>query len=916
MTGAKAEQLWGKSAGVAGRPLQLVQHLLDTAAVMEILWDEYLAPRVRDEVAAVSSGSGRSLLAFLAGVHDVGKASPAFQAKDAGLADGVRAAGLDWRQLDGQDRAWHHTLAGAVAVEEVLAAAWGQAEAAWVWPLVLGHHGLVGRLPELEDRPRRGHGGRAWDDVRMQIIETVACAVSGRSLAELRPVGAPSRSAQLAVSGLIVMADWIASSDQFPGLGMMSGTPSMEVARRRARAAWDRLGLGGGWSHAQLHVDTAGLVRERFGVGARPVQRLAVDVAEQLPGPGLMILEAPMGEGKTEAALAAVEVLARRFGADGLFVGMPTQATADPMFTRVLEWVGRIDPAVPVGLLHGRRQFNRQWRRLQQQVGFAGVDIDAGPDEYGMGGASGSRGPSSFPAEWFLGRKRGLLVPVTVGTVDQLLWAATRTRHVMLRFAGLAGRIVVLDEVHAYDVFMGQFLGEALRWLAAAGVPVVLLSATLPADLRQELLVAYAQGLTQDRDVAVEQVGPSGYPQVTSMCAVTEGLSVSQHACPAYRPSTAVRVTVVDEPPGGPDVVGLLDTRLGDGGVALVVQNTVGRAQHAYGMLRDRFPGQVVLLHSRLTAARRAELTERLVSELGPGGRRPDRLVVVGTQVVEQSFDIDADVLISDLAPVDLLLQRAGRLHRHALPAGSRPVQLSRPELIVVGIRPAQPGAGPSWPPGSGKVYAPYLLLRTAALLDMVGHEGWSVPAEVPRLVEAVYGGGPLVPDGWVDAERQAHGMWVREQARRAAAAGPFLLAGADQLGVATLAGLHDRAVAADDEQVAAVVRDGPESVEVTLLRQVSDGYATLSGRRLGPTGEGVSDEMVAEEVAADVVRLPGWDPGLTAAARELEPLPAWAGDRWFGRSRVLLLDQDGRAELAGRQVSYDDEFGLQVGTA
>jgi hypothetical protein len=234
------------------------------------------------------------------------------------------------------------------------------------------------------------------------------------------------------------MAHWIASNDRhFGGIADFSQM-SMPEARRRAERAWSALDLHGGWDSSALSRESATLIRSRFGYDANPAQRGVIAAAEAMERPGLLIVEAPMGEGKTEAAMAAAEVLARCFGADGIFVGMPTQATSDPMLTRVQRWLATMGVDVPVALLHGRSRFNREWAQLQRRVRFRGVSDEFDMDDpYGAavdGDACCSAGGFAA-AEWYLGRNRGLLTPVAIGTVDQLLHAATRTRHVMLRSA-------------------------------------------------------------------------------------------------------------------------------------------------------------------------------------------------------------------------------------------------------------------------------------------------------------------------------------------------------------------------------------------------------------------------------------------------------------------------------------------------
>lgn len=913
--------LWGKS-NAGGRVNLLIQHLLDTAAVGELLWDALLAPAARDAWDSATAGRGRDLLRVLCGLHDLGKASPAFQAKEPRLAKEVRTAGLSWDRLDATALAWHHTIAGARALRDDLTGrGWERDAVDWMWPFLAGHHGKVPSAAALRPPGRgAGHGqGRAWQTARAAVIEAVtgALGVDLASLAGLRP---PDRAAQLALLGTLIVADWVASNERyFPGIDRASGV-GWAVAQGRAAAGWQALGLRGGWDPAVLprHHDA---VKARFGWPARPSQQAVMTAAEELPVPGLIIVEAPMGEGKTEAALAAAEVLARRFGADGVFVGMPTQATSDPMFSRVRRWAATVDGTVPVALLHGKARFNREWQALRGQVRITGVDEYGCPDEYAPGGSAGS---GQAPAEWFLGAKRGLLAPVVVGTVDQLLHAATRTRHVMLRHAGLAGKVVILDEVHAYDVYMSQFLHEALRWLAGMRVPVVVLSATLPPAARSSLVRAYLQGALGARDVTVDAVPASScYPAVLAV-GVDRGGEVYAAGRPSvtWRPAAAVTVQVAAEPAEEDSVglVTLLADRLTGGGCALVVRNTVGRAQQTFRALQARFGSDVVLLHGRLTVRERAERTERLLALLGPPGdaaARPQRLVVVATQIAEQSFDVDCDLLVSDLAPIDLLLQRIGRLHRHGRPESDRPTRVSRPTVVVTGLRPG-PGGVPVFPTGSRAVYGEHLLLRAAALVEETTRGGdgvWTVPTDVPALVARGYADNPgiLIPDTWASVAEAAAASWQAEQDRRAARARQFLLAGEDELGRPTLAGLHDRAVADldDDDRVAAVVRDGDPSVEVVLIRRGPRGYTTLDGYPLGPTGEAISDADVLERVVGDSVRLPP-DRWVTAdALAKLTPLPAWTGDPWLGRTRALVLDEASTAELGGRRFAYDTELGL-----
>ncbi|MFE2045962.1 CRISPR-associated helicase Cas3' [Streptomyces sp. NPDC059477] len=956
--------LWGKSEEKAGGSMNLLlSHLLDTAAVAECMWDGFLAPATRrmlDEIAG-GPGKGRRLFAWLCGVHDCGKATPAFQRMWPKGAEAVRAAGLGWSEPAIARCRWRHDRAGGYLLQEILPkGGWSEEHVAWVWPLVAGHHGAfpdyAGTQPSRSARGQLAGGGR-WPEVQEALVRRFTEELGFRELAEVEPRRVPSRAAQLHLSGLIVMADWIASDERhFTGVEVLERV-TLPPARARAAAAWEGLRLRGGWGRlAEPGPEAFG---ERFGQDPRPSQRMVMDAARRMEAPGLLVVEAPMGEGKTKAALLAAEILAAKFGADGVFVGMPTQSTCDPMFSQVRSWVSHIgeDLAAQVALLHGKRMFNKEWRELLVPDGAsASEDRFGGIDEYGecedddlygvgagpLGGVA-AQSSSRGPAEWFLGAKRGLLCPFVVGTIDQLLFAATRTKHVMLRMAGLAGKVVVLDEIHAADVYMSQFLKEGLRWLGQAGVPVVLLSATLPPRQRRELIDSYLAGAASREEFSAEGLpDPLGYPSVTSAWRAPDG-SGSRFAvghCASWRNDLVVGVEFLPETIPGPQlpyeqreaaraaadasVAACLGRELADGGCALVIRNTVDRAQSLYMELRTRFGDDVLLLHGRIAVGPRADRTDECLGLLGAQEKdrpssRPARLIVVATQIAEQSFDVDADLLITDLAPIDLLLQRIGRLHRHAETA--RPGRLDRPRVVITGFDGTGEAAAlerpaPRFLGGSEFVYGRHLLLRAAALLftPTTVTDGWRVPGQVPALVALGYGeggseGADGMPQAWREDAESARLRWEEEQRRRADhASGCLLTRRGDREGT-TLSGLHYSAVpgAGRDTDLDAVVRDGEASTEVIVVMRDGETYRTLSGRALTVNGD-VPDALL-EDVLGGTVRLP---PRYTAAAAlELAPLPGWLGHPRLGYSPALVLDPGRGTVLADRVVRYEKELGL-----
>ncbi|MEU5691976.1 CRISPR-associated helicase Cas3' [Actinosynnema sp. NPDC020468] len=924
--------LWGKSRKNAGGTMNLLlSHLFDTAAVAELLWDNFLSSSTKDRLDSVSGDRGRRFFAWICGIHDCGKATPAFQVLDAVEARRVRASGLSWPASVTPKTRWRHDRAGAkLLIDHLGEVGWSEEAIDWIWPLVAGHHGLVPERGAVAGSFVRadGHGrGEAWKSVQCAVVAVFTRAQGFAEVVEVEPVVMLTRSEQLHLSGLVVMADWIASNENyFTGIDDLNAV-TMASARGRAANAWRELRMHGGWG--RLSTPPEDILMERFGRRARAFQRHAVERVRAMSSPGLLVIEAPMGEGKTEVALATAEIIAAAFGADGVFVGMPTQATCDPMFTRVREWVGKVGPGLEdrVVLLHGKRDFNTEWKRL---LNPPQVDPDhwwdsVGEDMYGMSSHRDETAGGSGPSEWLLGRLRGLLAPVVVGTIDQLLHAATRTKHVMLRAAGLAGKVVILDEVHAADVYMSQFLHEALRWLGQARVPVILLSATLPAEQRRSLVEAYATGGRNGVRTSLPDLPrPTGYPSITTVCVEAdepEVLVTSSESWRAPEPVGVELLSVTRKKPGGQegegpedlaDLVALLNRRLPVEGCALIIRNDVRRAQDTYTALCKEFGEDVRLLHARLAVEPRARRTQEcldLLGEPGKGKPRPRRMILVATQLAEQSFDVDADLVVSDLAPIDLLLQRVGRLHRHQR---ARPTALKRPTVVVTGVTFAADGP-PRFLASSEHIYGRYRLLRTADLvLGVTGTAGWTLPTVIPGLVESVYSGHDENRTRWPEDEQKSRADWEQREEARKANARPFLLSAPDEWTAPTLAGLSYAHVAGAHEQTRldALVRDGEESVEVVVLRRDERGYRTYRNVRLGVHGE--KGPELLEDVVAGTVRLPA---RLTQAAlRELGTLPEWSRHPWLKHTRALVIPDDTTSvELGGSVVSYDDNLGLVV---
>ncbi|MBX6770503.1 MAG: CRISPR-associated helicase Cas3' [Chloroflexi bacterium] len=936
--------LWAKLArGPAGEPTfhPLICHLLDVAAVARAMWDHVLSPRMRAwlaEALALDEDTARRWIAFLAGIHDLGKASPGFQLQDDAppvLKDRLRAYGLWFSAPLPHPPA--HGLVTAKALPPLLELELKLAApvASRLGTIVGGHHGIFPCSKDLSALTPQAIGTGPWADVRLALVKTLVEAVGVSRTAVPQRLDHPIA---LALAGLVSVADWIGSvAEYFPyaGTEAVASSPSsmlrtyLPCTAEHALRALDHLG----WRALPLSDGP-----RPFGMlfpgmpSARPVQKAVALLADQLSPPFLVILEAPTGEGKTEAALYLSDYAAAVHGQRGFYFALPTQATSNQMFKRVGDFLNRRYPTALINLqlLHGHAALSAEFELLRQRAdallqpeGIA-QDPDVTTTEAGV-----------MAAGWFTHRKRGLLAPFGVGTVDQALLAVLQTRHGFVRLWGLAGKVVIVDEVHAYDTYMTTLLERLLEWLAALGTSVILLSATLPRGRLYRLLGAYAHGLGYSTPVL--KLPP--YPRLSWVTSAGADASPLQPATSSVR---TVRVKWVEGTipadhhapfPLGAD----LKTALADGGCAVVICNTVARAQEVYWRLRPYFgtvgpdgcftpeladDGQPVLdlLHARFLFKDREVREKRVLQRFGKAGsvvtvapgkerlvRRPNRAVLVATQVVEQSLDLDFDLLVTDVAPVDLIFQRIGRLHRHER---RRPPGLAMPTVWI--CRPALDAAGvPQFGRGDEHVYDPHVLFRSWLVLR--DRSALDVPADIEPLVEEVYDDRPC-PSGLPEALRR---YWevTREQilqavkeergeARARWIRGP---ASSDALWHFTENPREDDAPELH-QAYQALTRLSEPTVAVVCLYGTAE-HPTFDRRGREPVLHGAPD--LARRLLERSVALT--DRRVVSVLLDQEPPAAWQMSALLRHHRLLILNEDDRVQIGQYWLRLHPELGIVI---
>lgn len=813
LVGADKEFLfryWGKAdSAYPGKQRwhPLVYHCLDVAACGLVLLEA--RPAWQATLVKLSVLPEEHLgdwIAFLLALHDTGKFGDGFQSRCPEWMEKLQG-----RKSNAPQDTRHDTLGYEVLMAHL--PAWlGRTDMAqrgssllrpWL-AAVTGHHGKPPRSDRGGALVLRNHfPPNVLADTKTYVNEMSSLLLAnGCVLPSVEQCdGEAFKQASWPLAGLAVTADWLGSNTRWfryrePDLSLAEYWG--QVALPGARIAVRESGMG-----SPAIAPFAG-IRNLFELEPTALQGWA-ETVPLADGPQIFVMEELTGSGKTEAALTLAARLTGAGHGQGVYVALPTMATADAMFDRVKKrdvWKRFFASGEPqLALAH-----SADWLKLRLEE-INRRDAGYGRDEE----PSASRNCTAWLSD---SRKKALLADFGVGTIDQALLSILPVRHQSLRLLGLSTKVLIVDEIHACDSYTGELLERLLHFHAALGGSTILLSATLPQSQRARYLKAFASGAGYGN----RKPESIAYPLATHLHA--SGLTEQPIKA---RPEVSRRVavdTVHDEAA----VVQRLSDTIGRGGCAVWIRNTVVDALDAWHKWNALHPDHsATLFHARFALADRLRIGEDVLKGFGPNSDPSTRAgrLVIATQVVEQSLDVDFDDMVTDLAPIDLIVQRAGRLQRHVRDAqGNR---LHDPNShdgrggarLAVLMPDLEGEMKKSWLanllPRAARVYPDHGQLWLTARW-LVDNGGFDLPNQARDMIETVYGEtafdampGPLRP-----VADNADGA---RRADRATARGTELV----------LEQGYDPTSLQWDDDADAPTRLGEKTVRIRLARLVAD---------------------------------------------------------------------------------------------
>lgn len=687
-----ADVLWAKLNPYKS----LIHHMIDAGACAFVLMNQCFRSSAEKmaEVSGMELSDVVQISCYITALHDIGKCHPGFQYKAKDVEPDVFEKITEYIRVRKVNSAsFRHELYSEKILRRIWAAKDCPEEVIDNLSVVtaLHHQGKKGNAREII--PAFLHDYQvAQDELEKRIRELFP-----NKLNELKC--SDWSCFCILLEGIMICSDWISSDEWFENLDGVDDQEYLKIARNIAASAISEIGI------SETKLPDVRKMEDLFpyitASSARPMQKAVSELKEV---PCFAILEDLTGSGKTEAAVYLASRMQKQYEKHGFYFALPTSATSNQMYFRLAEIFRRFD--IPdFKLLHGTA-----WA-----VSESGRDFD-----------NQKPGTETIGNEWLAPARKGLLAENAVGTVDQAMMSVLRIKYSVLRLLGLSEKVLIIDEVHAYDAYMSDIIEKLLMWCRDLGIPVIMLSATLPIQKKSMYLSAYKGGT---------ETACQDYPLLTALYPSGE---VKEIPVNAFR-KTECYYQLLPILTNYEAIAELALSEVKNGGNLCVMANTIKDARKIFGLIKNKSDSSIelMLFHACFTVQERNSIEQKCLRLYGKEGDRPKKSILVCTQVVEQSLDIDFDEIITQIAPIDLLIQRAGRIHRHQ---HSRPESMKNPRMIILTGN-SQDHSGTYY------VYAPYILNETMKYLTAKQDGSLLMPDELRSSVESVYSNVPVSLD-------------------------------------------------------------------------------------------------------------------------------------------------------------------------
>lgn len=658
----------------------VMYHLINAGCIAQNLWDN-INNKIKNDISLkynVSIEEMRNFIGFLVSIHDIGKISPGFQSKQKEIVDLLKLNGFSFGEIESKENAHNIITTNILSnIDKDIAVMHG------------GHHGSFPKPTDIYKNK--------FDDSWNEAIDV--------SISTLKKIFNPP---ELQINdnlfliyfcGLTIVADWISSDEKNFEIKNEQEDYFVYFEKCKIKSKEIIKNLSFEIENNDLHkefseiftnIETPNILQEKI-----------IELTSNINSPCCILIEAPTGFGKTEASFYLAYEIDRRIGSNGISLSLPTQATSNSMFNRFKSFLedSEIRDKINLHLLHGLSSMSKDYQKLQNVNSEDKVVAE----------------------KWFSYNKVGLLSPFSIGTIDQVLLSVLMTKFFPVKFFGLCNKTLIFDEVHAFDVYTTSLMKRLIGCFSMMGCSIILLSATLPYEKKKELLSSYA-----GKEI---NIGNIEYPSVSMIDNSGNLKSFSFD----IQEKKEIFIKTIDDNENL--ICDTIINSVKDGGCAAFVCNTVKKSQYIYRLIKDKCPEdiEVILLHSRFPWEQRNSIEKSIIDKFGTKGKegRPKKSIVVSTQIIEQSLDIDFDIMFSEYAPIDLLLQRIGRLYRHL--NNKRPENLCIPYFYIVDFKKDENNI----PEIKSNVYDEYVLLKT--WLCFQGVSLLKIPDEVEKFINEVY---------------------------------------------------------------------------------------------------------------------------------------------------------------------------------